>query len=90
MTIYSIHYQTRYMNPLRDFGQNFHPLIELVHLGNHHLNFFKCLAETLNTDALQSRKERVHKIARHEIEGFILGKHTQALHKTQIYNNRKF
>ena len=32
--------------------------------------FFKRLACTLNASALQSRKERVHKITRQEIEGF--------------------
>ena len=32
--------------------------------------FLKLLAPTLNTNASQSRKESVHKIARQELEGF--------------------
>ena len=31
---------------------------------------FKCSAPTPNSDTIHSRAERVHKLARHEVDGF--------------------
>ena len=46
------------------------PLDRVVLFKKASFEFFKRLAPALNTNALQSRKESVHKIARQEIEGF--------------------